>query len=155
MKRAVALSVVLGSLWVAAVAQEQSDCPPRTVINNGVCIGKNGKDCSKREAQSRICYDPDPQYTDQAAKANIKGTVRLTATLGTDGCADKIKVVGSLGYGLDEAAVFALERFRFRKPAKPVPINVEFDFDPRFSSRDPVSTPKCADEVRRRSSPDL
>jgi|SRR5215471_1581106 len=145
------LFLVLGTFCAAQVAQEDSDCPPRTVINNGVCIGENGADCSKQEAQSHVCYDPDPQYTEKAAKASIKGVVHLTAIVGTDGCADKIKVVDFLSYGLDEAAVFALERFRFRKPAKPMQIVVEFDFDPHFSSRDAVTAPKC-EEVAHRSS---
>ena len=151
MRRAIALSLAVGLLRVVAVARDQSDCPRRPVINNSVCIAKNGKDCSKQEAQSRICYDPDPQYTDDAAKAKVKGTVRLTATVRPDGCADNIEVVGSLGYGLDEAAVFALERFRFRRPAKPMPISVEFDFDPQFSSRNPVSAPKCTETAHRSS----
>src|SRR5215471_17690191 len=62
------LFLVLGTFCAAQVAQEDSDCPPRTVINNGVCIGENGADCSKQEAQSHVCYDPDPQYTEKAAK---------------------------------------------------------------------------------------
>jgi TonB family protein len=149
MRRTVALSLTISFLWIAATAQEQSDCPPRTIINNGVCIGKNGKDCSKRDVQSRICYEADPQYTDDAAKENIKGTVRLSAKVGTNGCANNIKVVGSLGYGLDEAAVFALERFRFRKRPNPMPISVEFDFDPQVSSRTTVSAPKCEELAHR------
>ena len=51
----------------------------------------------------------------------------------TDGCASNIKVVDSLGHGLDEAAVSALERYRFHKSAKPMTLNFEFDFDPKFS----------------------
>jgi len=137
-------------LCVAAIAQKRPDCQPTTVINNGVCIDKNGKDCSGRESQTHICYAPDPQYTQEALKANIKGLVRLTAIVGTNGCAAKIKVVGSLGYGLDESAVFALERFRFRQPAKPMSISVEFDFDPQLSSRNAVTASKC-EEVADRS----
>ncbi len=142
--------LALSALVTAAAAQEESDCPRQRVISNGVCIGKNGSDCSKPQTQSRICYDAEPQYTDEAAKANIKGIVRLWATVRTDGCASDIKVVGSLGFGLDEAAVSALERYRFRKPPKPMLINVEFNFDPQFSSRNPVTGLTC-EEVTHRS----
>jgi TonB family protein len=134
---------------VAAGAQKRSDCQPTTLINNGVCIDRNGKDCSSREAQTRICYAPDPQYTQEALMAKVKGIVRLTATVGTNGCAADIKVVGSLGYGLDESAVFALKRFRFRQPAKPMSISVEFDFDPQLSSRDAVTASKCEEVADR------
>ena len=103
----VAVVLATSALVSLASAQKLSDCPPHTVINNGVCIGKDGNDCSK-QAQSSICYAADPQYTDEAARANIKGTVRLTTTVRIDGCGNDIKIVGSLGYGLDEAAVSAL-----------------------------------------------
>ncbi len=134
--------LVLSTLLAACGAQEPSDCPPRTVINTGVCVGKNGNDCMA-ELQSPICNDPNPQYTDKAAKANVKGTLLLTATVGTDGCAHKIKVANSLGFGLDDAAVFAMERWRFRKRGKPMPVTVEFNFDPNTSSRTPSTAPKC------------
>jgi TonB family protein len=132
-----------------AFAQDESDCPQRTVINNGVCVGNDGKDCSKREAQSRVCFDPDPQYTEQAANSHVKGTVRLTATIDAKGCAKDIRVVTTLGYGLDESSVSALQRWRFRKPPKPMQINVEFNFDPRSSSQVPTKAATC-DEVAAR-----
>ena len=140
--RVAAVVLAISAFVSLASAQKRSDCPPHTVINNGVCIGKDGNDCSK-QAQSSICYAVDPQYMDEAAKANVKGTVRLAATVRIDGCAKDIKIVDSLGYGLDEAAVSALERYTFRKPPKSISINVEFNFDPQLSSRKPVTAPKC------------
>src|SRR6185369_12170227 len=113
-------------------AQQVDDCPKRTVINNGVCRDAKGDDCSRREPQPLICYDFDPQYTNEAAKANVKGTVRLSATVQSDGCAHNIKVISGIGYGLDEAAVSALEHYRFRKVSMATPIGFEFNFDPRF-----------------------
>jgi len=95
MRRSVAVLLVFGALHATAGAQEASDCPARRVISSGVCIGKDGNDCSKREREALVCYDIDPQYTDQAAKANVKGLVRLWATVGADGCAREIKVVSS------------------------------------------------------------
>jgi TonB family protein len=96
-----------------------------------------------------LCYDPDPKYTDEAAKANVKGTVQLTATVERNGCANNIKVVSSLGFGLDEAAVSELERYRFRKPSKPMRVSIEFNFDPKVSSRNPVTAPKCEEIASR------
>jgi TonB family protein len=148
MRHGLGVVLAITTLVLPAAAQQASDCPPRSLINNGVCIGKHGNECSK-QAQSRICYEADPQYTDEAAAANIRGTVRLTATIRTDGCANNIKIVGSLGYGLDEAAVSALERYRFRKPTKAISINVEFNFDLQISSRAPVTTPTCEEAAHR------
>jgi TonB family protein len=138
-------SVVFCSLWLAAQPNKQSDCRPEpgSVINNGVCVDGAGKRCASHARLLDLCYDISPQYTDAAEKAHIKGVVELSATVTTSGCATNIKITRSLGYGLDEAAVFALERFRFRKPSKPVSVNVEFPFDPQSSSRDIVTAPKC------------
>ena len=144
----VALVLAISALLILASAQEASDCPARTVIRKG-CVSK---DNCLYQVESPVCYVADPQYTDEAAKANVKGTVKLTATIRTDGCASDIKVIDSLGYGLDEAAVSALERYRFHKPAKPMTLNLEFDFDPKFSSRDPVTAPRCNEIPQRDSS---
>jgi TonB family protein len=140
---AVSILVFLFASFAYAFGQDESACPQRTVINNGVCVDKNGKDCSKREAHSRICFDPDPQYTEDAANAGIKGTIRLSATIDTNGCAKDIKVLTSLGHGLDESSVSALQRWRFRKPSKPTPINIEYNFDPKFSSRNALTAATC------------
>ena len=60
----------------------------------------------------------------------MEGVVLLWLVVGTDGRPHNIKVVHALGYGLDEEAVKAVEKWRF-KPAKKdnrpvaVQINVE------------------------------
>ena len=141
-----AIALVIGGFVLSAMARDESDCPSRTLINNGVCRDKNG-DCSK-QLRSRICYDTEPRYTDEAVKANIKGTVKLQATIQADGCAYDIKVTTPLGYGLDEAAISAVERFRFRKPSKPTPVHVEFKFDPQLSSRAALTEPACVERRR-------
>jgi TonB family protein len=110
---------------------------------DGVCISKDGRNDCSADGQSKICYSPDPQYTDEAAKANVKGTVRLSASIDANGCANNIKVVSSLGFGLDDSAVFAVERWRFRKPAKPTQVVIELNFEPKFSPRHSVTAPKC------------
>jgi TonB family protein len=63
---------------------------------------------------TRLLYAPDPAYTDAARSAKSKGTVVLEGLLGTDGCLREIKVVRFLGYGLDETASYAIQRWRFR-----------------------------------------
>jgi hypothetical protein len=69
--------------------------------------------------------------------------------VGEDGCAHDIRVVEPLGHGLDEAAVFAAQRWRFRKLSKTLPIRIEFNFDPRSSSRVPPTEPTCESAARR------
>ena len=61
-------------------------------------------------------YCPIPQYTDQARKAHIQGTVVLQTTITIEGKAVNISVVKGLGYGMDEKAIEAVKKWRF-KPA--------------------------------------
>ncbi len=81
----------------------------------------------------RAVYNPDPKYTDEAAKAKLEGSVIVSGTVEPDGSVDHIFVRRGLGMGLDEKAVEAVSRWRFepaRKDGKPVAtqVNVEVNF---------------------------
>lgn len=54
-----------------------------------------------------------PQYTLAALTGKIEGTVVLYAEIGTDGRAHRLRVVHSLGSGLDEMAMQAVRKWRF------------------------------------------
>lgn len=81
----------------------------------------------------RPIYDPEPEYSDEARKQKFQGTVVLQVVVGTDGHPKNIRVVRSLGYGLDEKAVDAVHLWRFepgRKDGQPVAVvvNVQVNF---------------------------
>lgn len=64
-----------------------------------------------------------PQYTPEAKRTSIEGTVVLYIQVYPDGRAHNIKVQSSLGSGLDEKAIEAVEQWRFSpgtKYGKPV-----------------------------------
>ena len=61
-------------------------------------------------------YCPEPQYSDEARAAKIQGVVSLQVIIQPDGHATNIQIVKGIGYGLDERAVEAVRRWRF-KPA--------------------------------------
>jgi TonB family protein len=75
-------------------------------------------------------YCPGPEYSDEARKAQHRGVVLLHAIVDEKGNASSIRVQKSLGMGLDQAAVRAVQNWRF-KPAqrsgKPVPVYVNVD----------------------------
>ncbi|HKM55573.1 MAG TPA: energy transducer TonB [Isosphaeraceae bacterium] len=78
-------------------------------------------------------YKPEPEYSEEARKAKFQGTVMLAIVVDTDGKAKNIQVVRSLGMGLDEKAVEAVAKWRFKpgyKDGRPVPVkaNVEVNF---------------------------
>ena len=81
----------------------------------------------------QVIYNPEPGFSDEARKAKMQGVVTLLLVVGKDGRTYNIRVGQSLGMGLDEKAMEAVSRWRF-KPAtlngQPVAtqIAVEVDF---------------------------
>lgn len=55
-----------------------------------------------------------PEYTAEATAAGIEGKVRLELTVSADGVVRDVKVLESLGHGLDEAAVRAVRAASFQ-----------------------------------------
>jgi TonB family protein len=68
-------------------------------------------------AQVEILYKPKPTYTDEARKLNLEGEVLLEVLFGANGELHINRVVRGLGHGLDEAAVTAANKIKF-KPAQ-------------------------------------
>jgi TonB family protein len=64
--------------------------------------------------QPVLLWKIEPEYTDEARHARIQGTVVLHIEVDTRGQAQNITVRQSLGLGLDERAIEAVRRWRFR-----------------------------------------
>jgi len=78
-------------------------------------------------------FSPDPEYSDEARKAKYQGTVLIWMVVDADGRPHNIRIVRSLGLGLDEKALEAVRTWRFepaRRDGHPVSvqINVEVSF---------------------------
>jgi TonB family protein len=63
-----------------------------------------------------ITFKPNPAYTDEARALKLEGEVLLEVLFGADGTLHVNRVVRGLGHGLDEAAIAAANKMRF-KPA--------------------------------------
>jgi TonB family protein len=63
-----------------------------------------------------ITFKPNPVYTDEARQLKLEGEVLLEVMFGANGQLHVNRVVRGLGHGLDEAAIAAANRMRF-KPA--------------------------------------
>lgn len=61
-----------------------------------------------------ILEKPDPVYTAEARARKIEGNVVLDVIFSASGSVDVLRVVRGLGYGLDQAAIAAAKRIRFR-----------------------------------------
>jgi TonB family protein len=63
-----------------------------------------------------ITFKPNPVYTDEARSLKLEGEVLLEVSFSANGTLHVNRVVRGLGHGLDEAAVAAANKIRF-KPA--------------------------------------
>jgi|GEM_PF-3664399 len=82
----------------------------------------------------KITRKPQPQYTEEARRRNIAGTVLLRGTFHSSGKVKDVCWVKSLSYGLTENAIKAAYRIVFEpitKDGKPasVRIFIEYNFN--------------------------
>jgi TonB family protein len=76
----------------------------------------------------------DPQYTDEARRAGLSGTVVLQAVVRSDGTVDVLRVVRGLPLGLTDSAIQAIKQWRFRPGQKDgqnadIALNIEVNFN--------------------------
>ena len=83
-----------------------------------------------------ILFKVDPQYSEEARKARYQGTVVLEAIVRRDGTVDILRVVRSLGFGLDENAIQALKKWKFRPGMRNgAPVDVALNIEVNFNLR--------------------
>ncbi|HEY1678079.1 MAG TPA: energy transducer TonB [Candidatus Sulfotelmatobacter sp.] len=81
----------------------------------------------------RAIYAPEPEFSEEARKAKYQGVCTLGLIVGADGRPSNIRVLSSLGMGLDEKAIEAVKNWKFEPAIKDghpvrVEIAVEVDF---------------------------
>ena len=98
--------------------------------------GDLNADGSARSVDSRPVplNRPRPNYTEEARKNKIQGTVRVRALVAADGSVKQVRVISGLSDGLNEEAIRAVYQMRFRPATKNgspvaywVPLDVEFN----------------------------
>ena len=65
-----------------------------------------------------VLFKVDPEYSEEARKAKYSGTVLLSVIVDSEGHARDIRVLKSLGMGLDEKAVEAVQKWKFKPGMK-------------------------------------
>jgi len=119
-----------------AQSSSQSQVPgggqPGSVSPTGTATAALAKVCSEKNpppcaTPPRALSAPSPEYSSKARNAHYQGVCALSVIVGTDGRTSDVKVLTSLGMGLDEEAIKAVKRWKF-KPAmqdgKPVPVQI-------------------------------
>jgi TonB family protein len=87
--------------------------------------GNNGLDYANRvfkpnevSSKARIISRPEPQYTEEARKNQVSGTVVLRAVFSSNGTVTNIRTVSGLPNGLTERAMAAARQIRFTPATK-------------------------------------
>jgi TonB family protein len=79
-------------------------------------VAKQQMDSGPPTNPVEITFKPNPVYTDEARALKLEGEVLLEVMFGANGQLHVNRVVRGLGHGLDEAAIAAANKMRF-KPA--------------------------------------
>jgi len=78
----------------------------------------------------KVIYQVDPEFSEEARRAKHYGTVILIVDVDTTGHAVNVRIARSLGLGLDEKAVEAVSRWRFRpgmRSGRPVTVSARIE----------------------------
>jgi TonB family protein len=85
-----------------------------------------------------VVFRIEPEYTEEARRAKYQGSVLLLVLVDSEGSVREVRVIRSLGLGLDEKAVEAARQWKF-KPAmragKPVPSTTTIEFSFRLPGK--------------------
>lgn len=85
----------------------------------------------------RVTYKVDPQYSPEARDAHIQGTVVFELVVDQHGRPTRISMLSPLGYGLDERALAAIEKWTFipaSRDGKPVSVWATIEVNFRFQN---------------------
>jgi TonB family protein len=82
-----------------------------------------------------LIYKTDPEYTEEARQAKLQGTVLVYVQISPEGIATNIRVLRGIGMGLDEKAMDAVARWRFKpgmKDGRPVTVEAQIEVNFRL-----------------------
>ena len=84
------------------------------------------------EQRARLLFKPEPQYTEEARRNQITGTVMLRVIFSSTGEVDQIRAVRTLPFGLTERAIAAARQIRFvpaTKGGRPVSVFMQLEYN--------------------------
>jgi TonB family protein len=80
-----------------------------------------------------VVYKPEPDYSEEARRKGVEGTIQLTLIVKADGSVGEVKVKRAIGHGLDEQAIAAVRTWKFRPAMKDgIPVAVMVTAEIRF-----------------------
>jgi TonB family protein len=83
----------------------------------------------------QLVFKVEPEYSEEARKAKFQGTVVLYVVVDAQGLPRDLKVVRPLGLGLDQKAIEAVQKWRFKpgqKDGHPVAVSAQIEVNFRL-----------------------
>jgi len=87
---------------------------------------------SEVDQRARLLAKPEPQYTEEARRNQISGTVMLRAVFASSGEVIQIRALNTLPFGLTERAIAAAHQIRFvpaMKSGHPVSVYMQLEYN--------------------------
>ena len=87
---------------------------------------------SEVDQRARLLAKPEPQYTEEARRNQITGTVMLRAVFASSGEVIQIRALNALPFGLTERAIAAAHQIRFvpaMKSGHPVSVYMQLEYN--------------------------
>ena len=96
--------------------------------------GGGGGSFSVREVEqrARLLFKPEPQYTEEARRNQVTGTVMLRVIFSSSGEVVQIQAVRTLPFGLTERAIAAARQIKFvpaMKGGQPVSVHMQLEYN--------------------------
>jgi TonB family protein len=102
-------------------------------VGTGTGVGVSVSHGNGGPTKPRPIYAPDPEYSEQARKAGVQGTITLKVTVDANGDVADVKLVKGMGSGLDEKAIEAVRTWKFRPGTEDgTPVRSEIDVEVSF-----------------------
>jgi periplasmic protein TonB len=83
----------------------------------------------------RAINSPEAEFSEEARKAKYQGICHVAMIVGVDGVPRDVRVLTSLGMGLDEKALEVAKKYRFEpamKDGHPVAVEISLEVDFRL-----------------------
>jgi TonB family protein len=118
----VATGAALGDIFVKKITIEVQSAP----IADGEIVVSNASEVEGKLTLPIRTFSPPPQYTEMARRRRLEGVVEVKVIISSVGSVKVVEVLEGLPAGLTEAAVRAVERWRY-EPATVDGAPVAFD----------------------------
>jgi TonB family protein len=124
---------LLPSIVMPSTGDDKSG-PPKYAVVAMLSVAGQPPRLAVGEGYPSLVSKVDPEYTEQARRAGLRGTVLLRTLIDENGMPTQVAVIRGLGSGLDEKAIECVKQWRFRPAVKkdghpaPVEVSLEVNF---------------------------